>query len=292
MKVVIGVVTVVLLQGVCASAVAVPELLDVTPEVRHKLSRQVSSVNRRKTTRQITNSRQSTRQGLFSIIPVGVRWAGERRVLEYLDTHHLSHIRSVKNHPQLADDLNNLVYELAKRNLARGSNDMELLDKLRVYVHNSGASFKAARVVLLTKMAKGGVIGVLLELPVTAAEEILHVVNERKTPREAIHDAAQDVGGSGIVFGLAKGALTAASAAGITVGAPVVVPLAVVGGATYVWVSSERIWKALDEETRAVIKAQQTTLQKTYQDYARSMRERVNTTIDWGREWIQTTMTD
>ena len=274
---VVGVITLVFLQAYVAPAVAAPELLDVMPEVRVRLSQRASSLNQRTTTGQITE------QDLVSKVPFGVRWAGERRVLEYLDTHHLSHVRSVKHHPKLAADRNNLVFEPAKSNLARGPKDMGFLDKLRVYSHNSSASLSA----VLAKMKNGSIIGVLLELPVTGTVETLHVVNERKTWEEAMYDAAKAVGVAGLAGGVGAGALSAASAAGVTVGAPVVVPLAVVGGTAYVWVSSERVWQALDNETRAVIKAQQTAFQEIYQDYAQAMREQISTTIDQGREWIQ-----
>ena len=266
-------------------AEAVARGLGEMPEVRTKLSQRASTANQRATTGRVAE------RDLFPKIPVGVRSAGERTALEYLDNHHLSHVLSAKGHPELAADPNNLVFEPPKWNLARGANDMGLLDRLRVHVHNAGASLAAARVVMVTKMTKGSAIGALVELPVTATVETLHVMNERKTPGEAVYDATQAVGATGLAVGATAGTLTAASALGFTAGAPVLVPLAVVGGTAYVWVSGDRIWQALGDETRAVVVAQQAAVQRAIRDHARAMRDQTRTTIETIHERIQTTMT-
>lgn len=156
--------------------------------------------------------------------------------------------------------------------------------------HNTGASLAAGRVVILTTLTRGGTIGALVELPVTATVETLHVVNERKTPEAAMQDAAKAVGVAGLAGGATVGALTAASALGFTVGAPVLVPLAVVGGTAYVWVSSDRIWHALDVDMRAAVVAQQAAVQGAIRDHARAMRDQTRTTIDTVQERIQTVM--
>ena len=265
-------------------AEAIARSLGEMPEVTAKLSQRASGANQRTTTGRVTE------RDLFPKIPGGVRWAGERTALEYLDHHHLSHVLSARNHPELAADPNNLVFEPPKWNLARGSSDMGLLDRLRVHLHNAGASLAAGRVVMLTTLAKGGTIGALVELPVTATVETLHVVNERKTPAEAMHDAAKAVGVASLAGGATAGALTAASTLGVTAGAPVLVPLAVVGGTAYVWVSGDRIWLALDDETRAAIVAQQAAAQGAIRDHARAMRDQTRMTIDTVQERIQTAM--
>jgi hypothetical protein len=254
------------------------------PEVTARLSQRASGANQRTTTGRVTE------RDLSPKIPGGVRWAGEKTALEYLDNHHLSHVLSAKNHPELAADPNNLVFEPPKWNLARGAGDMGLLDRLRVNFHNTGASLAAGRVVILTTLTRGGTIGALVELPVTATVETLHVVNERKTPEAAMQDAAKAVGVAGLAGGATVGALTAASALGFTVGAPVLVPLAVVGGTAYVWVSSDRIWHALDVDMRAAVVAQQAAVQGAIRDHARAMRDQTRTTIDTVQERIQTVM--
>ncbi len=225
-----------------------------------KLRGRASDANQRATVGRIAG------RDLFPKIPSGVWRAGEKTVLEYLRDHHLSHVLSARNRSDLAADPKNLVFEPPEWNLARGPNDMGPWEKLRVHIHNAGASLKTARVVSLAQIAKGGVIGALLELPVTATVETMNVANEQKAPGEAVHDAMLTVPGTGLAFGVAKAMLTAASALGLPVGAPVLVPLAVVGGTAYVWVSGERIWQALGDETRAVVMVKLAAVQGKIRD--------------------------
>ena len=228
--------------------VAIAPGLDEMPEVAAKLAQRASDTNQRAITGNLKG------QDLLPKIPGGVRLAGKGPTLEYLNKHDLSHVLSVKHHPELAAQPDNLVFELLKWNRARGSNDMKLLDKFRLRVHNAAASIAGAGRIVLTTVAKGGVIGALVELPVTTAEETLHVFNKRKTVKQATKDAAQTVGVATVAGGAAASALTVAGTFGFTVGAPVLVPLALVGGSAYVWVSSDRVWNALDDETRAALK--------------------------------------
>lgn len=79
--------------------------------------------------------------------------------------------------------------------------------------------------------------------------------NGRKTPEEAALDGARTVGTAAVVGAVAAGAFLAAATAGVTMSAPVLTPLAVVGGGLYVWVSGDRIWDALDEGARTAVKA-------------------------------------
>ena len=107
----------------------------------------------------------------------------------------------------------------------------------------------------VSTLAKGTGIGVLVELPVTAAVEYLHVRNGRKTPEEAAIDGARTVGTTAVVGAVAAGALSAAATAGVTISAPFVMPVAVVGGGLYLWVSGDRIWNAVHEDTRTTVEA-------------------------------------
>ena len=108
---------------------------------------------------------------------------------------------------------------------------------------------------VVSTLAKGTGIVALFELPVTAAVEYLHVRNGRKTPEEAALDSARTVGTAAVVGALAAGAFSAAATAGITMSAPVVMPVAVVTGGLYVWVSGDRIWNAVHEDTRTAVEA-------------------------------------
>ena len=244
------------------------------PDVAATLNQRAAGV------RQRTSGGPLTAQDLYPKIPRGVQQAGQAATVEYLTSHHVSHIVSAKNHPELAAQPTNLVFEPAKWNLARGSDDMGLLDRLRVQVHNAAASAAGARIVMLAIVAKGGAIGAVVELPVTATVETLNVVNDRKTVQQAAQDGAQTVGVAVLAGGATAGALTAAGTFGLTVGAPVVVPLAVVAGTAYVWISSDRIWRALDNETRAALETQQVAVQRGIRDHARAVYGGARTTIE------------
>ena len=241
--------------------VAIAPGLNEMPEVAAKLTQRASDTNQRTITGNLKG------QDLFPKIPGGVRLAGQGATLEYLNKHYVSHVLSVKQHPDLAAQPGNLIFELQKSNLARGSNDMRRFEKFKVRLHNVAASIAGARRIVLTTVAKGGAIGVLVELPVTMAVETLHVVNQRKTVKQATKDGTQTVGIAALAGGATAGALTAASTVGFTVGAPVLVILAVVGGSAYVWVSGDRVWYALDDETRTAIKTQLVVVQDTIRNY-------------------------
>ena len=95
-------------------------------------------------------------------------------------------------------------------------------------------------------------VGAAISILPTAAVETLHVINGRKTVGAALVDGGQEVGAAALIGAAAGGALTAA---GVTLTAPVVVPVAIVGGAGYLWVSSDRIWEALSPAARARVQA-------------------------------------
>ena len=100
-------------------------------------------------------------------------------------------------------------------------------------------------------LAKGGTIMALVELPVTAIVETLHVRNGRKTAEEALADGGRAVSTAAAV-GATVGAIAAgAAAAGVTI--PAAVPVGVVASGAYVWVSGKRVWNALDDDTRASV---------------------------------------
>ena len=161
------------IQGIQEAKLVAPSL-DAMPELMAKLKQRASSTNQRATTGQITA------RDLFLKIPVGVRLAGEKAALEYLENHDLSHVQSVKGFPTLAAIPKNIVFELQEWNRARGSKNMGFLDKLKVHGHNAGTSLATRPDVIVTTMMKGGAIGVLLELPVTAIVETQSVRDGRK----------------------------------------------------------------------------------------------------------------
>ena len=133
-----------------------------------------------------------------------------------------------------------------------GSANTKRLKQLRKVLATTSTTSTGTAV---STLAKGTGIGVLVELPVTAVVEYLHVRNGRKTPEEAALDGARTVGTAAVVGAVAAGAFSAAVTAGITISAPVVMPVAVVGGGLYVWVSGDRIWNAVHEDTRTAVEA-------------------------------------
>ena len=211
---------------------------------------------------------------LFRKIPGGVKLAGEKAIRDYLSNHDLSHARSVKHNPTLASNSDNVLFELMAINRARGAADMTTGEQWTAVARNAVANVAGARVVM-TAVTKGAALGVLVELPMTATVETLHVINHNKPVKNAARDAAKTVGMSGLAGGATAGMLTSASAFGFTLGAPVVIPLAVAGGSVYVVVSAKRIWEAMGDETRGVVQA-------AFRDGADLARR-----LAWGRhpEW-------
>ena len=236
---------------------------------------------------------------LLGKIPRGIRLVGEPATLDYLRSHDLSHIRSVKNYPELKTNPRNVIFESRRSNRARGAADMtrRALAKARLSNAARGVATCArnaacTRVVAMsgaTAITKGMGIGALVELPVSVAVETLHVVNGRKTVQDAVLDGAQTVGVGALFGGAAMGVLTAASTFGLVVGGPVLVPLAVIGGGgAYVWMSSERIWEALDSGTRTGAEARLATMQDAIGDHARAVRDYAGAAVGATQERFET----
>ena len=177
---------------------------------------------------------------LFDRIPTGVK-STKKSTIEFLDTHHVSHLVSIKNDPTKAGDINNIIFEIAWKNRARGSKNM------------TRREFQSAR---LNNTIKGALFGALLELPITIVENTLHVKNNRKSVGDARIDVAKDIGISAGFAGVTAAGFTGLSLFGVTLG-PAVIPLTIVGGAVYIWSAADRIWRALDETTLDKINSEQ-----------------------------------
>ena len=208
---------------------------------------------------------------LYGMIPVGVRLAGPEAVSEYLKNHHLSHIRSVRWHPKLVAHPGNLVFEPAPWNLARGAKDMTWSDRLRVSVHNGWTGGIAGARALFMNVAKGAGIGMVAALPVELIVGTLDVRNGHATVPEAVLVGAATVSVFGLAGGAISGAATVAGASGFALGAPVVVPLMVVGGTVYVLVAGGRVWDALPDETRAEFRERGAAVVGVIQENARAV---------------------
>ena len=217
---------------------------------------------------------------LFGKIPSGVLLAGEGAALNYLSERDLSHIRSVREAPELAAEPGNVVFERTYANRARGGRNMTNWEWAVAHADSVVAGARAGARVVAVSMVRGVANGALLNLPVAATVETLHVVNARKTVGEAARDAALDISGAGAAGASVAGALTAAGALGFTVGTPVLVPLAIVGGTAYVWVSSDRIVQALDDESRAAVEVYLTTMQDMIRDHVTTIGDSTGFAIE------------
>ena len=160
----------------------------------------------------------------------------------------------------------------------------------RPRVRSVATNVASARVAVAT-IAKGTGLAGLVEAPVTLTVEALHVVNRRKTVEAAAWDATQTLGLAGLAGGAAAGAMTAATGLGLTISAPVVVPLAVVGGGAYVWVSGERVWGALDEETREAAEARLASVRNEIEERAQPIRDRAVAVFGAAQGHVETAFT-
>lgn len=180
-------------------------------------------------------------------VPAAVRNLGEDAVLKFVEGKHASHIQAVFNAPERMMEHANIVWEVAKDNLARGAADMNAMDLAKANALNvmDVAGIVAAEA--LQTAAVAGCIGMALEGVVSIAENYIYVYKGEKDIAEGTKDAAKEVlkkggfsavGGVGWMVALSLGAGPAISAAG-----PVIVT---VGGATFVVAAYKRIKTALD----------------------------------------------
>ncbi len=122
-------------------------------------------------------------------VPWGVRAQGPQAILDFLNGKHASHVQSFANNPHLAKNPKNIIWEPAGKNLRRGANDMSKFDKAANTVRNAAATGKAAG------------LAVLLELPVTAAENSIRVTRGSLSKRQAVRNAASDTGRAAVSGG-------------------------------------------------------------------------------------------
>ncbi len=192
---------------------------------------------------------------LFNRIPTGVKFT-EKSTIKFLDIHDGSHRVSIKNDPTKAGDINNIIFEIASKNRARGSKNMTWSEFQRARFSNTITGIKYGFKTAVGTAAKGALFGALLELPITVVENTLHVKNNRKSVGDARIDVAKDIGISAGFAGVTAAGFTGLSLLGVTLG-PAVIPLTIVGGAVYIWSAADRIWKALDGTTLDKINSEQ-----------------------------------
>lgn len=185
---------------------------------------------------------------LFDLIPTGVKLS-EESIMAFLKTHDVSHRISIKNDPTKAGDINNVIFEPSSVNRARGSQNMSHTEFRKAQSDMAIKGIKYGIKNTVGAVTRGMLFGALLELPIAVIENTLHVKNNGKAMKTASVDAVKDVGKNALLGGASAAALTGLSLLGVTLG-PAAIPLAIVGGVMYTWSATDRIWQALDDETK------------------------------------------
>lgn len=184
-----------------------------------------------------------TPEKLWKLIPEGVK-TREADVMAFLGKRHLSHIKSKFLHPERASDVKNVLFEKWQWNLERGSRNMEPGEVARLRLNNFAEGVAKGARATTVAAARGAILGALMELPVTAAENIILVRGRGKTGKEAWTDAARDVGKSAAAGAAGAVVVTGVAMIGVPMAPAVAVPVAVVGGTLYAYSSARRIWEA------------------------------------------------
>ena len=164
--------------------------------------------------------------------------------MAFLAKRHLSHIKSQFRHPERASDVKNVLFERWQWNLERGSRNMEPWEVARLRLNNFAEGIAKGARATTVAAARGAILAALMELPVTAAENVILVRGRGKTGKEAWTDAARDVGKSAAAGAAGVVVVTGVAMIGVPMAPAVAVPVAVVGGTLYAYSSARRIWEA------------------------------------------------
>ena len=191
----------------------------------------------------VARSAKISPKALYDLIPTGVRTSADD-VLTFLGERDLSHIKSKANHPELGNDIKNVLFEKRWWNRTRGSRNMTLWEVTRARLDNFAEGVAKGARATTAAAARGAIVGALMELPVTAAENLLLVRARGKTQKEAWADVARDIGKSAAAGAAGTVVVTGVAMIGVPMAPLVAVPIAVAGGTLYTWSAAGRIWKA------------------------------------------------
>jgi len=181
---------------------------------------------------------------LWELIPETIR-TKVSATEEFLKERDLSHIVSVKNNPAAESDIANLIFEKASWNRSRGAQNMTGSELFRAQLDNFAESLVPALQSTADGALRGALMGALLELPVSAAENFILVRGGGKPWQEAAKDVAKDAGKKALHGAGGAAVCTGVAMFGVGVN-QIALPLAIVGGVTYLWSASGRIWRAID----------------------------------------------
>ena len=168
---------------------------------------------------------------LNSSVPAPVRNLGEESVRSFTKGKQASHIESVANAPHKAKSAGNIVWESAKSNLRRGSNNMTKSELIGANIKNGAQAGKIVAKGVATSAGRAGAISAVIELPVSAVENGIHVAKGGKNVKEAARDVAADTVKAGGGGGIFAGGLTFAAALGAGAAIAAAAPTATVVGA-------------------------------------------------------------
>ena len=191
----------------------------------------------------VARSAKISPKALYDLIPAGVRTSADH-VVTFLEKRDLSHLKSKLNRPDLANDIKNVLFEKRWWNRTRGSRNMTLREVTRARLDNFAEGLVKGARATTAAAARGAIVGALMELPVTAAENFLLVKARGKTRNEAWADVARDIGKSATAGAAGTVVVTGVAMIGVPMAPVATVPIAVAGGILYSWSAAERIWRA------------------------------------------------
>lgn len=194
-----------------------------------------------------------------SSVPQVIRNFGKDAVVEFLDGKHASHIKSVHNHPELAMENSNIVWEAAWRNISRGPRDMTGVELAKA---NAANIFDAAGIVAgqtLQIAAKAGCIGMALEGVVSLGENMIYVYAGERTAKEAVLDVSKNMAQKGVLSAVSGVVVSVAIAFGAGPALASMAPVLVtIGGTVYLIGAVNRIAGAYQEVNSGEVIAAET----------------------------------
>ncbi len=165
-----------------------------------------------------------------SSVPAPVRNLGEGAVRSFTKGKQASHIESVANAPGNAKSAGNIVWESAKSNLRRGADNMTKSELIGTNIKNGAQATKIVAKGVAISATRAGAISALLELPVSVAENGIHIAKGGKSVKEAAREIVADTTKAGIAGGVVAGGITFAAALGAGAAIAAAAPVATAVG--------------------------------------------------------------
>ena len=184
---------------------------------------------------------------LFKKIPQGVRMGGENSILAYLRRVDVSHKLSIRNAPHRAGSADNVVFESARVNQARGARDMARVEVTRAHAKNALDGLKVGIRGAPKAAVRSGLIAGALELPVSGAVNLIRYRRGKISGKEAAGKIAKDVVATSLAGGAMAAGIVVVAALGVPIAGPAMVVCSGVGLLAYGVSSVGRIHSATME---------------------------------------------